>query len=245
MKDTAKVFKVESFGAVDGPSIRLVIFLQGCSFRCKYCHNPESWNMDYEQAKEMSVNDILSLYEQNKAFYKKGGITFSGGEPMLSADFIKLFGKECKARNIHLAIDTSACNFLTNKQAYIDLLDLVDLWIVDIKAVDPQEHEFITGSNQLTGMEFVKFLEENKKPYWIRQVIIKTINADHAHLDKLAQFIRPLKYCQRYELLSYHNLADDKYKKLGIDYPFKDKQMLTTPEFEEAKSYISNLLCKK
>lgn len=245
MKDTAKVFKVESFGAVDGPSIRLVIFLQGCSFRCKYCHNPESWKMDYELAKDMSISDILSLYEQNKAFYGKGGITLSGGEPMLQADFIKVFGKECKARKIHLAIDTSGCNFIENKQAYLDVLDLVDLWIVDIKALDPQEHEFITGSNKLTGVELVKFLEENHKPYWIRQVIIKIVNADEKHLDKLADFIKPLKHCQRYELLSYHNLADDKYQKLNIDYPFRDKKMLTTPEFEQAKSYLSNRICKK
>lgn len=244
MKDTAKVFKVESFGAVDGPSIRLVIFLQGCNFRCKYCHNPESWSLDNNQAREMSIKDILLLYEQNKQFYEKGGITLSGGEPMLQYEFILAFAKECKSRKIHLAIDTSACNFLQNKQHYQDLLELVDLWIVDVKALKPSEHKFITGFEQLSGVEFIKFLEQNKKPYWLRQVIIKTVNDDATHLDELASFINTLKYCKRYELLSYHNLADDKYKKLGIPYPFKDKKMLSTQEFEALKTYLNNHIHK-
>lgn len=244
MKDKIKVFKVETFGAVDGPGVRLVIFVQGCTFRCKYCHNPESWNFDNPQAQEMSVSDILDLYERNKPFYAKGGITISGGEPMLSADFIKLLAESCKAKKIHLAIDTSACNFLQNKDVYQQLLDLVDLWIVDIKACDPQEHKFITGSDQLTGMELVKFLEQNQKPYWIRQVIVKTINDDNKHLDKLINFVKSLKYCQRTELLSYHNLAEDKYQKLGILYPLKDIKMLSTQEFEDRKAYLYKNIIK-
>ncbi|MBQ0045473.1 MAG: pyruvate formate lyase-activating protein [Mycoplasma sp.] len=244
MKDTAKVFKVETFGAVDGPSIRLVIFLQGCSFRCKYCHNPESWEMNNNQAQEMSIQDILTLYEQNSAFYKKGGITFSGGEPMLQADFIKLFAQQAKAKNIHIAIDTSACNFLQNKQAYEQLIDLVDLWIVDIKSLDQKEHEFITGSKDLAGAEFVKYLEQKGKPFWIRQVIIKTINANNENIEKLASFVKPLKHCQKAELLSYHNLAYEKYNKLAIPYPFKDIQMLTTQEFDALKNHFHNLLLK-
>ncbi|MCQ2957086.1 MAG: 4Fe-4S cluster-binding domain-containing protein [Mycoplasmoidaceae bacterium] len=127
MSQTAKVFKVETFGAVDGPGVRLVIFLQGCSFRCKYCHNPESWEMSSDQAKEMTISDIISLYERNKPFYSRGGITLSGGEPMLSADFIKLFGQECQKKNIHLAVDTSACNFMQNTDIYEQLLDVVNL----------------------------------------------------------------------------------------------------------------------
>lgn len=244
MQDKIKVFKVETFGAVDGPGVRLVIFVQGCTFRCKYCHNPESWNFDNQQVKEMSVSDILDLYERNKPFYEKGGITISGGEPMLSADFIKLLGESCKAKNIHLAIDTSACNFIENKQVYEQVLDLVNLWIVDIKSLNPQEHKFITGFEQLTGAEFVKFLEQKNKQYWIRQVIVKTINDDNKHLEQLANFVRPLKNCLRAELLSYHNLAEDKYKKLGINYPFKDIVMLTTPEFEQKKLYLKNLISK-
>lgn len=244
-KNTIKVFKVESFGAVDGPSIRLVIFMQGCSFRCKYCHNPESWNLDNPKAKEMSINGIISIYEQNKVFYEKGGITFSGGEPMLNADFIKEFCLEAKKKNIHIAIDTSGCNFLTDMQVYINLLEMVDLWIVDIKAMNSKEHEFITGYDKLTGMELIKFLERNRKPYWIRQVIIKGVNDDRTHLDMLANFIKPLKCCQKYELLSYHNLADEKYQHLGIEYPFRDKTMLTPKEFGELKTYLSNQINKQ
>lgn len=245
MKDQANVFKVETFGAVDGPGVRLVIFLQGCQFRCKYCHNPESWNLDNAQAKLMSISDIISLYERNRPFYEKGGITLSGGEPMLSADFIRVFSKVCKEKKIHLTLDTSACNFLTNKQLYLDVLNDVDLWIVDIKATNEKEHAFITGQKTLAGIEFVKFLEEKKKPYWIRQVIVKTINNDHSHLEELAKFINTLHYCQRWELLNYHNLATEKYERLKINYPFKDIPLLSNTEFHQAKSYLTKLICKK
>lgn len=240
MQDKIKVFKVETFGAVDGPGIRLVIFVLGCNFRCKYCHNPESWNLNYPDAKEMSISDIISLYDRNKEFYEKGGITISGGEPMLHPEFIKNLGLECKKRNIHLAIDTSACNFLQNKQVYQDLLDLVDLWIVDIKAFDKKEHQFITGFEEQTGVELIKFLEKNNKDFWARQVVIQGINANQKHLDLLADFVKPLKHCLRCEILSYHNLAEDKYNKLGIKYPFKDIPMLSTKEFEEKKTYLNN-----
>ncbi|XQP55773.1 MAG: pyruvate formate-lyase-activating protein [Mycoplasmoidaceae bacterium] len=242
MSITAKVFKTETFGAVDGPGVRLVIFLQGCSFRCQYCHNPESWNLNNPEAKEMSVEDIISLFKRNKAFYSKGGITLSGGEPMLQADFIKALAKECKAQNIHLAIDTSACNFEKNKQIYEDLLDDINLWIVDIKSLDQNEHQTITGSSYLAGVEFVKFLEEKNKPYWIRQVVAKTINTDNKHLDALAQFLSTLKSCERYELLSFHKLAMDKYKKMGLEYPYKDIPLLSNQEFEQLNIYLFNKL---
>lgn len=244
MSITAKVFKIETFGAVDGPGVRLVVFLQGCSFRCKYCHNPESWELNGKDVKEMSIQDIISLYEKNKVFYGKGGITLSGGEPMMQAKFIKEFAKECKQKNIHLAIDTSACNFQSNKQEYIDLLPDINLWIIDVKAIDQKEHKFLTGNDYLSGVEFVKFLEEKNKPYWIRQVVLKTINADHAHLDKFAQFLSQLKHCERYELLSFHKLAVNKYQKLGIEYPFKDIPLLSNKEFEDLNIYLFNLLDK-
>ncbi len=245
MNSKAKVFKIETFGGVDGPGIRLVLFLQGCTFRCKYCHNPESWDLNKKDVQEIAISDIISLYERNKPFYEKGGITLSGGEPMLSADFIKDFGQVCKEKNIKLAIDTAACNFNTNKQLYLDVLDLVDLWIVDIKAMDEKEHEFITGNKTLAGIEFIQFLEQKAKPYWIRQVIIKDVNSDSQHLDKLASFVKGLKYCQKCELLSFHNLASEKYERLGIDYPFKDNKLLTNEEFAQAKDYLNKLLCKK
>lgn len=242
MNDKVKVFKIETFGAVDGPGVRLVIFVLGCNFRCKYCHNPESWNLNYQPSNEMSVQDILSLYDRNKEFYETGGITISGGEPMLHFEFIKHLATECKKRNIHLAIDTSACNFSENKEAYKQLLDLVDLWIVDIKALNAQEHKYITGFEKLVGCDFINFLEVNKKQYWIRQVIIKSINDDTKHLDDLAAFIKKLKFCKKTELLSYHNLATNKYKELGLNYPFFDKQTLSTKEFENIQKYFFNKL---
>lgn len=244
MSITAKVFKTETFGAVDGPGVRLVIFLQGCHFRCIYCHNPESWNMTSLQARDMSVEQVLDLYERNKTFYEKGGITLSGGEPMLQPEFVKELGKECQKRNIHLAIDTSACNFVQNKAIYEQLLDLVNLWIIDLKALDPQLHKKITGTDYLAGVELTKFLEAKNKPFWLRQVIMQGINNDKAHIDQLAAFIKPLKNCKKAEILSFHNLATDKYKSLGIDYPCKDIKMMSTPDFEDLKSYLDKQICK-
>ena len=174
--------------------------------------------------------------------YKKSILNFDTNNWKSIFHLRFLFAKKCKDKNIHLAIDTSACNFLTNKQDYIDLLNLVDLWIVDVKSLNEQEHKSITGSNQLTGKLFIELLEKYKKPYWLRQVVIKSINDNDDHINQLANFIKPLKYCQKYELLSYHNLAYDKYEKLGIPYPFKDIKMLTSDEFNELKSKLDSLI---
>lgn len=246
MKDNmkAKVFKVETFGAVDGPGVRLVIFLQGCSFRCKYCHNPESWDTLANNTTEISVAEIIEMFERNKSFYANGGITLSGGEPMMQADFIKELAKECKKHNIHLAIDTAATTFMTKHNDYLDLLDLVDLWIVDIKATNPEEHKMLTGDENLTGMNLVTMLEQNQKPYWIRNVIIKDFNTDFNHIISLVRFVKPLMHLRKFQFLPFHKLATEKYEKLGIEYPFKDKQLLSKEEIDKINNDFNVLLNK-
>lgn len=239
---TIQVFKIETFGAVDGPGVRLVIFTQGCNFRCKYCHNPESWSNKNIDAKAMSTKDIVDLYERNKPFYENGGITLSGGEPMLHPEFILELASMCKAKNIHLAIDTSASTFISNKKDYEQIIDLVDLWIVDVKATNLKDHQFITGCKDLNGIEFIKYLESKHKPYWLRQVILKGFNDSKNKLDELINFIKQLKYIKKWELLSYHTLGLNKYNILNIKYQLNDTKVLTNQEFDEINDYVKQQL---
>jgi len=242
--NSAKVFKVETFGAVDGPGIRLVIFLQGCTFRCKYCHNPESWTGSCSTTKDMTVDQIIELFERNKSFYSIGGITLSGGEPMIQADFVLALAKKCKAKNIHLAIDTSACTITNHLEHYQSLLDYVDLWIVDIKALDEKDHEYITGDKHLTGLKLIQLLEENNKPYWVRQVIVKDINDNNQQLDSLASTLANLKLMTKYELIPYHNMAISKYNELHIDYPLLNTPVMNKIEFNKIVQYVTQAIDK-
>ena len=241
----AKVFKIESFGAVDGPGVRLVIFLQGCSFRCKYCHNPESWDLNSNNIQELSVEEIIDMFERNKAFYANGGITLSGGEPMMQFEFVKELALECKKRHIHLAIDTAATTLMTRHKDYLDLLDLVDLWIVDVKATNPEEHKFITGDENLTGLNLVTLLEQNQRPYWIRNVIIKGFNTDFNHIKEMVRAIKPLMHLRKFEYLPFHNLCSEKYERLGIDFAFKDKEIMSKEEVDKIKNDFNVLLNKQ
>lgn len=241
---TANVFKIETFGAVDGPGLRLVIFMQGCDFRCKYCHNPESWSKKSYIAKQMSINDILDIYKRNKPFYITGGITLSGGEPMVQPKFVLEFAKACKCRKIHLTIDTSACNFISNNEIYEELIKYVDLWMVDIKGLNAKDHKFITGYSELTGIKFIDFLEKNKKEYWIRYVLVKDFNDTVNHLNKLATLVANKKFLTKYEILPYHNLALDKYIKLNVLYPFAKVEVMNTTEVEEFKTKLAKLIKK-
>lgn len=242
---TGNVFKIETFGSVDGPGVRLVIFLQGCDFRCKYCHNPEGWLYQSPNAKQYTVDQIINLFERNKSFYGNGGITLSGGDPMVQHEFVLALSQQSKKNNIHLTIDTSACNFFNNKKTYEKLLDFVNLWLVDIKSTTIQEHKNLTGCDKLTGIEFINFLEQHHKPYWVRYVLVKDFNDSQKHIESLANVLNNKTYLERYEILPYHNLALNKYAKLKIVYQFKDKKIMSNEEIDNFKFRLSNLINKK
>lgn len=220
----AKYFKIETFGAVDGPGIRLVIFLQGCPLRCVYCHNPESWDVNGSE-KEISINDIIKLYEKNASFYKSGGITVSGGEPCLHLDFLIALGKKCKEKNIHYTIDTSGYFY---KPAYLqkmkELTKYVDIYLVDIKHINNSKYESITGldKSKQSEIDFIKFLEKENKHYWIRQVLLPGYTDDPDDLRQLGNFISNLKFMDKFEILPYHTMAIPKYENLKINYKLKD-----------------------
>lgn len=237
-------FKIETFGSLDGPGIRLMVFLEGCTYRCIYCHNPEAWAAT--SGKTISANEIIDLYQNNKEFYKNGGITISGGEPLLHLDFLIELSKLTKKNGIHLTIDTSATNFSTqNINKYKQLFANVDLWIIDIKAIDEPMHLTLTSVSQLKEIEFIKLLEQNKKPYWIRHVIVEGYNDTKQSVEKIAKFIKQLKYIKKFELLPFHNMAQSHYEKLNLDYKLKDHRETSKERIEELIDVVRNSLNEK
>lgn len=220
-----KITDIETMGSADGPGMRLVLFLAGCKLRCLYCHNPETWKMsDYK--KELSPEDVLKQYNKYRVYYgETGGVTFSGGEPLLQSEFVLETIKLLKQNGIHTTIDTAGVG-----ENYEEVLDLVDLVILDIKAVEPEEYKFITGREI---SEFSKFLEkckEKNKKLWLRQVIVPNINDDKEHVLKLKEFAKNIPNVERIELLPYHSMGISKYKELGIDY-----KLTGTPDMEKSR----------
>lgn len=230
------IHSIESFGTVDGPGIRLVVFMQGCPMRCKYCHNPDTW--DYNDNKKISVEKILEKYESIKEFLKNGGITLTGGEPLMQIDFaIQLF-KTAKERNIHTAIDTSGVIF--NKEKIDELIKYTDLFMLDIKHIDDEEHKKLTGHSNQQILELAKYISEKNIPLWIRHVVVPTITDKEEYLQELGRFIAGLKSLKALDVLPYHNMAISKYESLGTEYPLKDIPPLTKEQAIKARTIIYN-----
>lgn len=208
-----KIREYEIMGLVDGPGMRLVVFLSGCKLRCAYCHNPETWELG-KYLKEVTSEDILKQYNKYSSYYgETGGVTFSGGEPLLQSEFVAETIKLLKANGIHTAIDTSGVG-----ENYSEVLDLVDLIILDIKAVEPEEYKFITGRDIDDFNEFLSECVKKGKKLWLRQVIVPGINDNEEHVLKLKEFTKDIPNVERIELLPYHSMATSKYKELGIKY---------------------------
>lgn len=202
---------IETLGLVDGPGIRTVVFLNGCKLRCLYCHNPEMWKIkDYNMTVDELVNKILRY----KPYYKdNGGVTFSGGEPLLQSDYLLEVCKCLKKEKINIALDTAGVGNYNEK-----LLDYIDLIIFDIKAVKSDDYNYITGYKIYESLKFLNKCQEKNIKMWIRQVIVPKINDNEKNILELKKFISKLKNVEKVELLPYHTMAIDKYKKLGIEY---------------------------
>ena len=218
-----KIHSIESFGSVDGPGVRFVIFTQGCHMRCQFCHNPDTWNM--EDGEEMSADDLLKQALRYKSYWKnKGGITVSGGEPLLQMDFlIELFTK-AKAKGVNTTLDTSG-NPFTRKEPFFskfkELMNVTDLVMLDIKQIDDEKHKTLTGWSNANILDMAQYLSETGKPMWIRHVLVPGGSDDDELLKRLDAFIKTLKNVDRVEVLPYHTLGTFKYEELGIDYPLK------------------------
>lgn len=230
------IHSLESCGTVDGPGIRFVVFTQGCPLRCKYCHNPDSWTTDVN--KQMSVSEILEKYDGVKEFCK-GGITVTGGEPLLQMNFVKYLFEKSKERGIHTALDTSGILFNRKNTGKIDdLLKYTDLVLLDIKHIDNDEHKKLTGLPNTNILDFAKYLSEIEKPVWIRHVVVPEVTYNEKYLKELGVFLADLKNIKALDVLPYHNMAVPKYENLGIDYPLVNIPPLSKSEAIQARNYI-------
>ena len=230
------IHSIESCGTVDGPGIRFVVFMQGCPMRCLYCHNPDTW--ETTDNKKMSVDEILKKYESIKEFCK-GGLTVTGGEPLLQIDFVTELFKNAKERNIHTALDTSGITFnRSNTNKFDELMKYTSLVLLDIKHIDDEEHKKLTKHSNRNVLEFAKYLSDKQIPVWIRHVVVPNITFDDKYLEKLGEFLSTLKNIKALDVLPYHNMAIPKYENLKIDYPLKDVLPLTKEQALEARNKI-------
>lgn len=213
------VSKIETFGLVDGPGIRTVVFLNGCNLRCKYCHNPETWK---KQENNYTVEELVKKILRNKSYFRKnGGVTFSGGEPLLQYDFLLEVCKELKKENIHIAIDTAGIG----NGDYTELLNIVDMVILDIKHINKQGYKEITQTDNIDKFnEFVKQLNKSNKEVWIRQVIIPGVNNNDEYINDLSIFLKKIKNISKIEFLPFHTMAFTKYESLHILNPYLNKE---------------------
>ncbi len=235
----AMLHSIESFGTVDGPGTRFVIFLSGCNLRCKFCHNPDTWIM--AEGREVTVEELLEKYEKVKEFIT-GGITISGGDPLLQLPFLVDFAREAKKRGIHLCIDTSGgvYNPLNKKKMQLleELIENVDLFLLDIKHIDDKEHKKLTGISNVPVLGFAKFLSDHNKDVWIRHVLIPTITMNDKYLYQLGLFLKTLENVKGVEVLPYHTMAIPKYESLKIKYPLEGVRAATETEAIRARKII-------
>lgn len=237
LKYYAKIHSVESFGTVDGPGIRFVLFLQGCHLQCKYCHNRDTWDINGGNYK--SLDDIFKkiLRYKNYIMPSGGGVTVTGGEPLLQVNFlIELFSK-LKDVGINTCIDTSGMVTLTDDIKKV--LYLTDLVLLDIKHIDDEKCKKLTGFSNKKELEFAKYLSANNIPMWIRQVIVPGITDNPNDLIKLKDFISTLKNVQKVELLPYHSMGKYKWENLGLKYELEGVPEATEEDIKKAKEIIN------
>ncbi len=237
------VHSVESFGTVDGPGLRFIVFVQGCGLRCTYCHNPDSWKM--KDGKLTEISEIISELVKYKEFFDAsgGGITVSGGEPLLQMEFVTELFKECKKHGIHTNIDTSGdlkFNTPERQQQLKELLAVTDMLMLDIKMFDAKKHKELTGKDNTHILEFGRLVSEAGVPMWIRRVLVPGLTDDEEDLENTAAYIKTLKTVEKIEVLPYHTMGEYKWKQLGYDYPLTGQ----LPPSDELVKHAEEILGK-
>ncbi len=224
---TASIDSIETFGLVDGPGIRTVIFFTGCKLRCKYCHNPEMWQ---KKEDNYTVEEILEKIKRSKPYFKRnnGGVTFSGGEPLLQVDFLIELSKRLKEEEIHVALDTAGVGI----GRYEEILNLVDLVLFDIKYASQEGYLSLTGQSIEESEKFIKALNESETPVWIRQVIVPGLMDTEDYLKKLAIYLKQIKNIEKIEFLPFHHLGFEKYESLNLKNPFINTEEMSVRKCE-------------
>lgn len=234
------IHSIETCGTVDGPGMRYVVFFKGCPMRCMYCHNPDTWDM--KGGEEKTVDELLEQYESLKTFYTNGGITATGGEPLMQIDFLIELFEAAKKRNIHTCLDTSGIMFRRDNPEtlakYERLLKVTDLIMLDIKHIDPEEHKKLTKQPLDNILDFARYANEQGNLIRIRHVIVPGITYIPEYLKKVGYFMAELENVKQLEVLPYHEMGIPKYEQLGIEYPLKGVKALTNKEAAEAQNII-------
>lgn len=234
------IHSIETFGTVDGPGIRYVVFFQGCPMRCQYCHNPDTW--DPALGNRMSTEEILSDYERYKPFLRGGGLTTTGGEPLMQIDFLTELFEGAKNRGIHTCLDTSGITFNEDNPDIVAKFDRLikstDLVMLDIKHIDNEGHRKLVGHPNKNVLAFARYLDKNNIPVWIRHVVVPGITDQPEELLALGRFIGGLKNVQALDALPYHVMGKVKYENLGIEYPLGDTPALSKAALADAKALI-------
>lgn len=238
-----RIHSIETCGTVDGPGLRYVIFTQGCLLRCRYCHNPDTWKIG--EGKEMTVDEIMDDLQAYIPYFESsgGGITVSGGEPLLQMDFLIELFEKCKELGIHTTIDSSAGCYHEHPEFLrkLDrLLQLTDLVLLDLKHIDSQKHRALTGMKNEHILAFAKLLSTKKIPVWIRHVLVPEVSDDTDDLIALRSFIDGLQNVKKVEVLPYHKLGVYKWKELGLDYTLEDVEPPSEEKVIEAKTILNS-----
>lgn len=232
-----RIHSIESMGLVDGPGIRTVVFFQGCRLRCLYCHNPDTWDM--QAGKVMSVDEIVDRIKRFKPYFKEnGGVTFSGGEPLLQKEFLTELLKACKAEGIHTCIDTAG----GVAGDFSQVLENTDLVLFDIKHHEPEKYEKLVRKSADMGINFLKQLQEKNVPLWIRHVVVPGITDSEEHIKSLGRFIKKIDNVQKVEILPFHQLGANKYQGLGIKYPLEDVSPMDKELAKKLEVILQNVL---
>ncbi len=231
----ARVHSQETFGTVDGPGIRFVLFLQGCHLKCKYCHNRDTWSIH-----DGTYKDLDEIYERimrcKNYIFPRGGVTVSGGEPLLQPKFIIQLFKKLKENNIHTCVDTSGD--LPLSENIKEVLNLTDLVLLDIKHIDDEKCKDLVGRSNKLELAFAKYLSDNGIHMWIRQVLVPGYTDDKHDLLRLKDFISSLKTVDRVEILPYHSLGEYKWKALGLKYPLEGVRDANEDDVQRAKNIL-------
>lgn len=232
----AKVHSIESFGTVDGPGIRFVLFLQGCHLQCKYCHNRDTWDMKGGEYK--TLDDIFEKIKRYKNYMmlSGGGVTATGGEPLLQVKFLIELFKKLKAEGIHTCIDTSGIVAITDDVK--EVLKYTDLVLLDIKHIDDEKCKKLVGVSNKRELEFAQYLSDNNIKIWIRQVLVPGYTDDEQDLLKLKKFIKSLKTVENVQILPYHNMGKYKWEKLGAKYELEDVRPANQDDVDKAKRIL-------
>lgn len=235
------VHSIETFGTVDGPGVRYVVFVQGCPMRCQYCHNPDTWKPQIGETRD--TDELITDFEKYKPFLgPEGGITVTGGEPLLQIDFVTELFEKARAKGYHTCLDTSGIVFNPDNQELMDkferLLKVTCLVLLDIKHIDPEEHKKLTSQPNANILAFARYLNEKNVDVWIRHVVVPGITDKEEYLTRLGEFLGTLDNIKALDILPYHTMGVVKYENLGIEYPLAGLEACSTEKGAQARQII-------